>query len=265
VEAVALAPDDTHLLGETWGARAQRALADADDARALRHLQRAVAAFARRPNEVSGSPAVGLWVLLSVVLDRNLDTAPEPPDPVANRWNRGLVAFAGVVVCGRAGDAAGAAAGFAVADAILRNPVDAVWFRLQARRLVATAALADGWGDPVAWVAEDLPVVEARGEDRWATALRGLLRRAGAVVPRRGRGDASVPAELQTLGITSRETDVLLLIAEGRGNREVAEHLYLSPRTVEKHVERLLAKTGLARRGELIAFAARLFAASPRR
>jgi DNA-binding CsgD family transcriptional regulator/tetratricopeptide (TPR) repeat protein len=264
-EAVALAPNDTHLLGETWGVRALRALADADDARALGHLQRAVAAFARRPNEVSGSPAVGLWVLLSVVLDRDLDTAPEPPDPVANRWNRGLVAFAGVVVRGRAGDAVGAAAGFAAADAMLRDPVDAVWFRLQARRLVATAALADGWGDPAAWVAEDLPVVEARGEDRWATALRGLLRRAGAVVSRRGRGDASVPAELRTLGITSRETDVLLLIAEGRGNREVAEHLYLSPRTVEKHVERLLSKTGLARRNELVVFAARTFAAAPRR
>ena len=31
----------------------------------------------------------------------------------------------------------------------------------------------------------------------------------------------------------------------------------LSPRTVEKHVERLLAKTGLAKRTELVAFAAR--------
>lgn len=67
------------------------------------------------------------------------------------------------------------------------------------------------------------------------------------------------------MGITSRETDVLLLIAEGRGNREVAEHLYLSPRTVEKHVERLLSKTGLARRNELVVFAARTFAAAPRR
>jgi DNA-binding CsgD family transcriptional regulator len=260
-EAVALAPDDTHLLGETWGARAQRALAGVDDARALAHLRRALAEFGRKPNEVSGSPAVGLWVLLSVVLDRDLDAAPEPPDPVANRWNRGLVAFADVVLRGRAGDAASAAAGFAAADTMLRDPIDAAWFRLQARRLVATAALADGWGDPAAWVAEDLPLVEARGEDRWARALRGLLRRAGAVVPRRGRGDAPVPAALRAFGVTSRETDVLLLVAEGHGNREVAERLYLSPRTVEKHVERLLAKMGLVRRSELVAFAARTFGA----
>jgi DNA-binding CsgD family transcriptional regulator len=58
--------------------------------------------------------------------------------------------------------------------------------------------------------------------------------------------------------VSSRETDVLILVAEGRSNREVAERLFLSPRTVEKHVERLLAKTGLQRRAELVAYAARV-------
>ena len=37
--------------------------------------------------------------------------------------------------------------------------------------------------------------------------------------------------------------DVLLLLAEGLTNRQIAARLYLSPRTVDKHVERLLAKT----------------------
>jgi DNA-binding CsgD family transcriptional regulator len=46
-------------------------------------------------------------------------------------------------------------------------------------------------------------------------------------------------------------------VAEGRANREIAERLFLSPRTVEKHVERLLAKTGVTRRAELVAWAAR--------
>ena len=57
--------------------------------------------------------------------------------------------------------------------------------------------------------------------------------------------------------MTAREADVLALVAEGRANREIAERLFLSPRTVEKHVERLLAKTGVARRAELAAWAAR--------
>lgn len=46
-------------------------------------------------------------------------------------------------------------------------------------------------------------------------------------------------------------------IAEGLTNREVGERLYLSPRTVEKHVERLLAKAGVASRSQLVAWAAR--------
>ena len=36
-------------------------------------------------------------------------------------------------------------------------------------------------------------------------------------------------------------------VAAGRSNREIAEFLHLSVRTVEKHVERLLAKTGSTR------------------
>lgn len=256
-EALRLAPHDNHLLGEVWGARAHRALGAADDARAREHLQRAVAAFALRPNEVTGSPAVGLWAVLSVAADPSCNSRP-PTAPPVNRWNRGLFGFADAVAAGRAGDPAAAAAAFVAADAVLREPVDVGWHRRQARRIAAAAAVTDGWGDPAGWAAEDLPVLDERGEERWAGAVRGLLRRAGGTVPRRGRGDAEVPAGLRELGVTSRETDVLLLVAEGRANREIAERLFLSPRTVEKHVERLLAKTGTGRRAELVAYAVRV-------
>ena len=47
--------------------------------------------------------------------------------------------------------------------------------------------------------------------------------------------------------MTERETEVLRLAVKGLGNRQIAERMFLSPRTVEKHVERLLAKTGLRR------------------
>jgi DNA-binding CsgD family transcriptional regulator len=185
-------------------------------------------------------------------------TRPALADPVVNRWTRGLLRFTDAVVLGRTGAADAAAVAFREADAIMREPVPVEWFRLQARRIVAGAAITDGWGTPADWAAEDLPVLEARGQDRWAAAVRGLLRRAGAPVPRRGRGDAEVPEPLRALGVTSRETDVLLLVAEGRANREIADRLFLSPRTVEKHVERLLAKTRTVRRAELVAYAARV-------
>jgi DNA-binding NarL/FixJ family response regulator len=45
--------------------------------------------------------------------------------------------------------------------------------------------------------------------------------------------------------------DVLRLVAAGLSNRDIAERLFLSPRTVETHVARLLAKTGTATRGGL--------------
>ena len=255
-EAVGLAPTDTHLFGEAAGTRGYRALAVADDARALRHLDEALSAFRRRPNEVTGSPAIGLWILMHTVADTERTTPPPPPEPFADRWGEGLCLFADAVAAGRRGDSAAAEERFATADARMRAPVDIGWFRLQARRLVAGAALADGWGDPAAWVREDLAVLDARGEERWAAALRGLLRRAGEVVPRRGH-DADLPAVLRERAVTTREADVLALVAEGRANREIAERLFLSPRTVEKHVERLLTKTGVARRTELAAWAAR--------
>jgi DNA-binding NarL/FixJ family response regulator len=76
-------------------------------------------------------------------------------------------------------------------------------------------------------------------------------------VPRRGRGDATVPDELRSRGITSREMDVLLLVAQGLSNPEIAATLVLSPRTVEKHVASLLTRTGSRSRAQLAALAVR--------
>ena len=60
-----------------------------------------------------------------------------------------------------------------------------------------------------------------------------------------------MPPHLQALGVTSREVDVLVLVATGLSNREIAERLVLSLRTVETHVEHLLATTATANRREL--------------
>jgi len=81
---------------------------------------------------------------------------------------------------------------------------------------------------------------EARGLDRLASSCRSRLRQLG--VPA-GRSRRDVPAHLLTLGVSRRELEVLRLLAEGLTNREIGERLYLSPRTVEKHVASLLAKT----------------------
>jgi DNA-binding NarL/FixJ family response regulator len=82
-----------------------------------------------------------------------------------------------------------------------------------------------------------------------------VLREAGAPVPRRGRGTSEVPEHLRRLGVTSREVDVLALVAQGLPNAVIAQRLFLSPRTVETHVANLLAKTGAAGRAELASYA----------
>jgi DNA-binding NarL/FixJ family response regulator len=44
--------------------------------------------------------------------------------------------------------------------------------------------------------------------------------------------------------LTSRESEVLRLLVEGRTDREIAAHLFISPRTVSVHVARILEKLG---------------------
>ena len=46
--------------------------------------------------------------------------------------------------------------------------------------------------------------------------------------------------------LTSRELEVLALMAEGRGNGEIAELLFVTPNAVHKHIGNIFAKFGLA-------------------
>jgi DNA-binding CsgD family transcriptional regulator len=57
-----------------------------------------------------------------------------------------------------------------------------------------------------------------------------------------------------TAGLSAREHEVLRLIATGQTNAQIAQALYISPRTVSTHAAHILAKIGLGSRAELIAF-----------
>jgi DNA-binding CsgD family transcriptional regulator len=60
------------------------------------------------------------------------------------------------------------------------------------------------------------------------------------------------------LSLTSRERDVLRLVAAGHTNRRIAEELFISPKTASVHVSNILAKLGVSGRGEAAAMAHRL-------
>ncbi|MFR9805097.1 ATP-binding protein [Pseudonocardia sp. RS010] len=69
----------------------------------------------------------------------------------------------------------------------------------------------------------------------------------------------STPAEL----LTRRESEVIRLVVAGMTNKEIAETLVISRRTVEGHVERALVKTGFRSRSQLAAWFAAEHAAAP--
>lgn len=58
-------------------------------------------------------------------------------------------------------------------------------------------------------------------------------------------------------GLTERERQVLKLIADGKGNQDVADELVISVKTVERHRANILAKLGLHSRTELVKYAIR--------
>ena len=62
------------------------------------------------------------------------------------------------------------------------------------------------------------------------------------------------------LSISERESEVLLWVSRGKSNREIGEILTISPRTVDKHLEQIFAKLGVANRASAAARAVRVLA-----
>ncbi|HYI73680.1 MAG TPA: AAA family ATPase [Gaiellaceae bacterium] len=101
---------------------------------------------------------------------------------------------------------------------------------------------------------ESLAAFEELGARPAVHTVRHALRSRGASVPRGPRASTREnPAAL-----TARELDVLILVAEGLKNAEIAGRLVLSRRTVDHHVSSILRKLDAGTRGEAVAAATRL-------
>lgn len=220
---------------------------------ALEHYEAAVVAARAYPSLPFSTR--GLWALLETVLDPNGDGGAAAREeirtgPQANApYNRFVLKFADAVALGRAGERAQAEQVFADAD--WPFPSREPWLELHARLLVTRAAAADGWGNPEQWFRHVLDGLVEYGQTEAASACRVAMREAGIAVPRKAVGSDRIPSHLQRLGVTLREYDVLELVADGLPNKVIADRLFLSVRTVETHVARLLQRTGAADRGAL--------------
>jgi DNA-binding NarL/FixJ family response regulator len=131
------------------------------------------------------------------------------------------------------------------AFSLAQMPVELARARLELAKAVAQE-------QPEVAVAEAKAALEAfelRQAARDADAAASLLRSLGA--PGRSGPKRRTP-------LTKRESEVLELLAHGLSNAEIAERLFISSKTAEHHVGKILSKLDLRNRSEAAAYAARM-------
>ena len=99
-------------------------------------------------------------------------------------------------------------------------------------------------------VTEAITLADDLGAEPIATQARSLARRARLV-------EEPAEAAENGWGLTSREVEVLRLVADGRSNGQIAEELFISRKTASVHVSNILSKLGVTSRVEAAALAHR--------
>ena len=207
----------------------------------------------RRPDADEGVLLVlrGALALATGDLDGTKSTAERLHDVAATTGRADLAAEAALLE-GRTAAAEGdlAAATAALEEAVVRFstlhfPLEAARARLALARVQATRS--SPLAPSTARIARDsFEELGARADADRAAALLRELGVAGRTATRGERDE-----------LTSREREVLGLVAAGLSNAEIADRLVIAPKTAEHHVGRVLAKLGVRSRAEAAAHAVR--------
>jgi DNA-binding CsgD family transcriptional regulator len=253
-DALARDRDDPRILADLYGRILVTRAFVGDELDALPEiLEQMIIHVRNAPSTTSVYPGRVAWALLHTIDDDDHGAAARAEyHSAAGRMKIPMFEQLGQVIeaaaIGRAGDAKRATDLMNAAyHDLLASPIGRGMVRSHVL-LVARAAIRDGWGDPVRWLRESEAWFAERRFDRLVRRTHYLLGEAGAPVPRRGRGDSEVPASLRALGVTSREVDVLKLVVAGRSTKEIAATLFLSPKTVERHLTNLFDRVGVRNR-----------------
>lgn len=203
-------------LAEAWVEAADGSL------RAARQLARDAGARLRE----YGRPARELLCLQTATQFGDTTTAPR------------LVELAAEMQAPRAGAAAAHAQALAAGDG---------------KALLRASAAYERFGDRLAAADAAAQAVTAFRE----TGARGSALSAAAVTTRLaqrcGCATPAVRAVTMTTALTPRQTEIVSLVAAGLSNREIAERLVMSVRSVEGHLLRASRRTGMSSRDELVA------------
>jgi len=244
-EAMALAPNDLdvcgvahgEVLGHYWLLQEKRVAALAEMDRGMALMRQSPATYP--------SPFHGFWALVATLQDRDGEQARaevRASSAAVQGITRACLRYAEAVELGRAGRLEQATAEAEIANAEMSAMSHNGLFAALALRLVAEAALRDGWGEPVVWLQETRSFFRSSGHTAVADACERLLRRRSSRLPG---------------GLSEREAEVLRLVASGKTNRGIAAELYLSEKTVARHLSNIFTKLGVGSRAAATAFATR--------
>jgi len=103
----------------------------------------------------------------------------------------------------------------------------------------------------------DVYMIKPFEPDELVAQIEASLKQASRMMQKQGNsleGELSVQVPFD-VDLTPTETKVIQLVAKGMSNREIADGLSVSQRTVESHVSNMLGKTGLSNRTELARWA----------
>jgi DNA-binding CsgD family transcriptional regulator len=212
-------------------ARARRAARDVETSRAIadRHLGvlRSFLEINSRDRPNFAPQAQAFWAIGEAESGR-LDGTSDP-----EQWAAASDAFGAIPMAYQRGYA-------------LWRQAEALLVRKSVNRSAAAGPLREAHA-----IAVDLDAAPLR-EEIERLAMRGRLD-LGVEPPKRPASDALV-----RFGLTTREREVLNLLASGRTNRQIADELFITSRTAGHHVSTILAKLGVQGRTEAAATAHRL-------